>query len=117
MRAPSLWLSVALAIVLASAPASAQGKAEHERRVATDLALLFTLLDRDADRAVTRIEAAGDVNFLPLFPDIDINRDGVVTADELSRYLVLAHGVNLDSVAPRPSVATNASKPPAAPVR
>jgi hypothetical protein len=104
-------------MLLASGTASAQGKAEHERRVATDLARLFESLDRDADRAVTRVEAAGDVNFLPLFSDIDINRDGVVTSDELARYLALAYGVKLESVPAAPAVASNASKPPATPLR
>lgn len=117
MKTTSLWLPVALAIAIASAPASAQGKAEHDRRVASDLAQLFASLDRDADRAVTRVEAAGDVNFLPLFPEMDINTDGVVTAEELARHLALAYGVKLESVSAPPAVASTASKPPASPGR
>ncbi len=117
MRAASLWRPAALAIAIASAPASAQGNAEYDRRVAGDLAQLFASLDRNADRAVTRVEAAGDVNFLPLFPDIDINRDGVVTSEELARYLALTYGVTLESVSAPPAVASTASKPPASPVR
>ena len=114
MRAVDLWLPVALAVAFASASVGAQGKAEHDRRVATDLAQLFGSLDRDGDRSVTRVEAAGDVNFLPRFADMDINRDGVVTSEELNRYLVLQYGVNLDTVAAPPSVAPTPAKPPAA---
>ena len=117
MRTTSLWLPAALAIAITSASAGAQGKAEHDRRVASDLAQLFASLDRDADRAVTRVEAAGDVNFLPLFADMDVNRDGVVTSDELGRYLQLAYGVKLESVSAPPAVASTASKPPASPAR
>jgi len=118
MRAVDLWLPAALAIALASAPACAQGKAENERRIAADLSQLFQALDRDGDRAVTRIEAAGDVNFLPRFADIDINRDGVVTSDELARYLTLQYGVSLEAAAAPAASTPNLSKPsPAAPLR
>jgi hypothetical protein len=116
MSAPNLWLSLALALAIAM-PASAQGKAEHDRRAAAELAVLFAALDRDGDRAVSRIEAAGDVNFLPLFPDVDINRDGLVTAEEFGRHLQLAYGVTLEAVAAPSAVTSNASKPAAPAVR
>ena len=112
MRAVDLWLPAALSLALASAPAFAQGKAEHDRRVATDLAQLFQALDRDGDRAVTRVEAAGDVNFLPRFAALDIDTDGVVTSEELARYLTLQYGLSLDTLVP-PAPAP--SKPPTPP--
>ena len=116
MSALNRWLPLALALAVAL-PASAQGKAEHDRRAAADLARLFAALDRDGDRAVSRVEAAGDVNFLPLFPDVDINRDGVVTAEEFGRHLLLAYGVTLETVSAQSAVASNASKPAAPAVR
>ena len=116
MKAVTLGLFAALVLVVAST-AGAQGKAEYDRRIAAGLAQLFASLDRDGDGAVSRVEAAGDVNFLPLIPALDINTDGVVTSEELGRYLALAYGIKLESVSPAPAVASNASKPPASPAR
>lgn len=84
---------IAFAAVLASASASGQDKAAHDRRSAERHVELFRWLDRDNDGAVTRLEALGDVNFTPVFVDIDINRDDIVTMAELERYLELRYGI------------------------
>ena len=60
---------------------------------------LFQELDRDRDGRVTRAEAAGDLNFLPAFGDMDINGDSAVTIDELRRFLELKIGVNVQTAA------------------
>ena len=77
------------------AGATADDKAEYDRRAAARYAMLFQTLDRDADGRVTRAEAQGDLNFSPRFADMDINRDGVVTTAELQRFIALEHGINV----------------------
>lgn len=81
---------VALAACVASANAS--DKADYDRRSVERYRALFAQLDRDRDGVVTRVEAHGDLDFGPLFTDIDIDRDDRVTADELTRYLGLHYG-------------------------
>ena len=71
---------------------AAQDKAAYERRSIERYVALFTWLDRNHDDAVSRSEAQGDVNFLPVFDDIDINRDGIVSKAELDRFLTLQYG-------------------------
>lgn len=111
MNMTGRWLAGALGIMLASSAAGADGKAEYDRRVATDLVQLFESLDRDVDQAVTLLEAAGDVNFLPRFADMDIDRNGRVTVDELARYVEQTHGVRVEAVSPR-AVASKPTQPP-----
>ena len=52
----------------------------------------FRALDVDQNRAVTRAEIQGDLDFGPRFDDMDINRDGVMTMEELQRYLEFHYG-------------------------
>lgn len=98
--------AAALASLLACAMnAGADEKSEYLRRAATGDLSLFQLLDRDADGTVTRLEAQGDINFLPRFDDMDINMDGAVTAAELQRYLEQQYGIRVNSGRPRDSLA------------
>jgi hypothetical protein len=71
---------------------SADERSDYNRRNAERYSSLFVWLDRDGDRAVTLLESYGDLNFSPVFNDMDINRDGVVTADELNRYVEQRYG-------------------------
>ena len=72
--------------------AIADDKAEYERRSIENYVQLFAWLDRDQDGAVSRSEAQGNVHFTAVFDDIDINRDGSVTKEELDRFLALRFG-------------------------
>lgn len=72
--------------------AGADDKADYERRAAASDMALFQSLDRNSDGRVTTAEAHGDLNFGPRFDDMDINRDGVVTMEELQRYVGQQHG-------------------------
>jgi len=88
----SAFFAAALLLAI-SAGSNAQDRDDYQRRTVERFLDLFQALDRDADEAVTRSETQGDVNFAPLFYDIDINRDGIVTKGELHRYLELQHGM------------------------
>lgn len=86
----------ALALLLACAMgAGADDRSDYNRRAAADDLRLFHSLDRNADGAVTRLEAQGDINFLPRFDDMEVDMDGTVTTAELHRYLEQQYGVQL----------------------
>jgi len=76
---------------MASPMVQGQDKVAYEKRSAARHVESFSWLDRDRDGSVTRLEAQGDLNFLPSFDDIDINRDGIVTKAELDRYIALRY--------------------------
>ena len=92
------WILTGVAVLLGCVmqTASADPKADYERRSAERYAGLFKSLDLNGDGAVTRVEAQGDVNFAPRFDDMDINRDGAVTAAELQRYIELQFNVRVE---------------------
>ena len=92
MARSALRFAVMFILGLAGAMAQAQDRNAFAQRVAAAYVELFGSLDRDGDGAVTRLEAQGDVNFIPVFNDIDINRDGIATKAELDRYLSLEYG-------------------------
>jgi Ca2+-binding EF-hand superfamily protein len=76
-----------------AAGASADDRADYNKRAAERFVSLFQSLDRNADGAVTRDEAKGDLTFVPRFDDMDINRDGIVLAEELRRFIEAQFGV------------------------
>lgn len=88
-------LSIAGLLAASLGPgAAAQDKATYERRAIERYVALFAWLDLDHDNAVSRAEAAGDLNFLPVFDDADIDRDGIVSKAELDRFLTLRYGAS-----------------------
>ena len=87
----------ALAVLLACAmSAGADDRSDYNRRAAAGDLSLFHSLDRNADGVVTRLEAQGDINFLPRFDDMEVDMDGAVTTAELHRYLEQQYGVQLN---------------------
>ena len=94
MRIKKSWQSGALAMLLVLATsAAADDKSDYDRRAAARDAALFHSLDRNADGAVTRLEARSDINFLPRFDDMEVDMDGVVTRSELLRYIDQHYGI------------------------
>ncbi len=88
MQNYAMMLTSALfALAAFVATASAADKADYDRRNAERYRALFAYLDRDANRTVTLAEAEGDLDFGVVFNDMDIDRDGSVTAAELARYI------------------------------
>jgi Ca2+-binding EF-hand superfamily protein len=78
---------LAATALFAAGAAFAQVPEEYAKRVADSYRAAFKQADRNADGAVTRDEARGDLLFLPQFDTMDIDRDGRVTAAELERFL------------------------------
>jgi Ca2+-binding EF-hand superfamily protein len=85
-----------LAIVLLLAAASfaaADDRETYNRRAAeTDLAA-FRQLDLNRDGVLTHEEVRPDLNFGPRFGDIDIDGNGAITREELRRYIERTYGV------------------------
>lgn len=72
-------------------------KAEYQRSSIARYVEMFRAQDFNHSERVTWQEVQGNVDFMAVFDDIDINRDRIVTKAELDRYLTLQFGY----VAPR----------------
>lgn len=80
-------------LVVATGTLADERTAYYQRRAEMDLAA-FNALDVNRDGVVTRDEIRGDNDFGPRFDDMDINRDNVVTRAELDRYIKLHYGID-----------------------
>jgi hypothetical protein len=69
----------------AAGAAFAQPPADYLKRVADSYRAAFNAHERNG--VVTRAAVRGDLFFEPWFDAIDINRDGVITREELDRFL------------------------------
>ena len=66
---------------------------DYLRRAAHRDAAMFDALDRDKDGRLTIEEVRGNIDLEARFNDIDINRDVVITQEEIARYIALQYGV------------------------
>lgn len=91
-------LSAGLLIVAATAvTVAADDRADYNRRAAdTDMAA-FKQLDLNHDGRLTENEARPDLNLYPRFRDIDIDRNGVITLEEMRGYIERTYGVRPSS--------------------
>jgi hypothetical protein len=76
---------IAIAFALVAGTALAQAPADYQKRVADNYRAAFAAYERNG--VVARDAVRGDLFFEPWFDDIDINRDGVITRQELERFL------------------------------
>jgi Ca2+-binding EF-hand superfamily protein len=86
----------AMAVACSLFVASAFGtEADHylRRGAERDMAT-FDALDRDKNGRLMIEEVRGDIDFEARFNDFDMNRDGVITREELTRYTALRYGVS-----------------------
>ncbi|HKC44520.1 MAG TPA: EF-hand domain-containing protein [Burkholderiales bacterium] len=76
---------VMLVAALAAGAALAQAPDAYVQRVVDNYRAAFARYERNG--VVTREAVRADLVFGPVFDDIDINRDGVITRAELDRFL------------------------------
>jgi hypothetical protein len=77
--------AIAVVLALAAVTAFAQAPADYIKRVSDNYRMAFAAYERNG--VVTREAVRGDLFLEPRFDDIDINRDGVITREELERFL------------------------------
>ena len=95
----SRFESAAMVLALslcAAGGAYADDRTEYHRRVAARDVALFQALDLNGDGMLAREESRGDLDLGPRFDDMDTNRDGFVTPQELQRYIAQRYGVQAD---------------------
>lgn len=85
------WIAVLIGVTACGAAADDR-QAYNQRRAEADMAS-FKRLDLNGDGLLSRDEARGDLDLGPRFNDIDINRDGVITPQEMRRYIEQTYGI------------------------
>jgi hypothetical protein len=68
----------------ASAPAAHSASAPHGKH--HDIPAMFKKLDVDKDEKISRTEAKGDAYLEKHFDEIDTNKDGFLSMDEVKAY-------------------------------
>ena len=84
------WMAI---VLLFSMSVLADDRETYSRRAAEADLAAFRLLDLNRDGVLTRDEVLADLNFGPRFSDMDIDRNGVVTLEELRRYIEQTYDV------------------------
>jgi Ca2+-binding EF-hand superfamily protein len=90
MRALMLPLAILLGAV--SLTAFAQANNDQRARVVQELRSRFAKADTDGDGWLTRDEAKAMPRVASHFDDIDVDRDGKVSMEEIGRYLAAQRG-------------------------
>jgi hypothetical protein len=85
--------AIAVTCALGVTASFASDADDYLRRAAQRDVAMFDALDRDKDGRLTIEEVRGNIDLEARFNDIDINRDGVITREELALYITLRYGV------------------------
>jgi Ca2+-binding EF-hand superfamily protein len=81
------WYLISLMAACITTLAVADERGDHNRRSAERYIAMFRLADLNKDNVVTVAEAQGIIELQAHFNDIDTDRDGDITWDELTRYI------------------------------
>lgn len=82
-----IWWTFPIAALLAAPAALADSRDDYNRRATERFVAMFDMADADGNDVVTRREAMGTVELEARFDDIDVSRDGSLSADELARFV------------------------------
>lgn len=81
------WWYVPIMAAWVSTFAVADDRADYNRQSAERYIAMFRVADTNKDNVVSRDEARGIIELEAHVNDIDIDRDGAITWDELTRYI------------------------------
>jgi Ca2+-binding EF-hand superfamily protein len=81
------WRYVPLFAALVTTLAVADERADYNRQSAERYVAMFRLADVNKDNRVSQGEARGIIELEARFNDIDVDRDGTITWDEMTRYI------------------------------
>jgi hypothetical protein len=79
--------SVLPIIACVSTLAVADDRADYNRRSAERYIAMFHFADFNRDNVMSKGEAHGNIELEARFDDIDLDRDGNITRNELTRYI------------------------------
>ncbi|PZP62858.1 MAG: hypothetical protein DI596_03380 [Azospira oryzae] len=77
----------ALSLLLVAGGTWAQGPEDYYKRLAQQDMALFERYDANGDGRISRSDILGHIDLLARFNDIDINRDGYITREEMQTYV------------------------------
>lgn len=90
-------VAAALLLLTCTGAFAQDDRERYNRRAAQADMALFRDLDRAGTGDLTRDAARGDLVLGPRFDDIDINRDGTVTLQEMRNYIEQTYGASPDA--------------------
>src|SRR5262245_42537878 len=91
----SYAIGVGVMVCLFAPLGIAGDEADYNRRAVERDVATFRAIDRNGTGRITWEEVRGSIDMQARFDEIDINRDGVIVAAELERYVRLRYGVSL----------------------
>lgn len=80
------WIIALIVAGIGTAVVAAE-RDDYNRRSAERYIAMFRMNDFNADNVLNREDATGTIELVGRFDEIDNNRDGNITWDELTRYL------------------------------
>jgi len=86
-----IWFTALMATCFC-ATALATDRADYNRSSAERFVAMFHAADVSTSNAITRDDAEGSIELVSRFDDIDINRDGTITLEELTRFIDASFG-------------------------
>ena len=83
----TILVAAALLLVHSTSVLADNDRERYNRRAAQSDMSLFLELDRSGNGFLTREDTSGDMRLGTRFDDIDTNRDGIITPQEMRSYI------------------------------